>query len=57
MSLSWIYLFIAGFIEVFWAIGLKYSQGFTQLIPSILTGIGMIASYYFLALSAKELPI
>lgn len=57
MALSWIYLLIAGLVEVFWAIGLKYSEGFTQLIPSIFTAIGMIASYYFLALSVKELPI
>ena len=55
--MAWIYLFIAGLIEVSWAIGLKYSQGFTQLIPSIFTAIGMILSYYFLALSVKELPI
>lgn len=53
----WVYLFIAGLFEVGWAIGLKYSQGFTQLLASILAVIGMIASFYFLAIALKGLPI
>lgn len=55
--MEWIYLATAGFLEVGWAIGLKYSQGFTKLFPSILTIIGMIASFYFLSLSLKNLPL
>ena len=55
--MEWIYLFVAGFLEVSWAIGLKYSQHFTKIVPSILTIIGMIASFYFLSLSLKSLPI
>ncbi|AWK52843.1 quaternary ammonium compound-resistance protein SugE [Clostridium beijerinckii] len=55
--MKWIYLVIAGVFEVGWAIGLKYSQGFTKTMPSILTLIGMIASFYFLSLSIKTLPI
>ncbi|SFC86602.1 quaternary ammonium compound efflux SMR transporter SugE [Clostridium uliginosum] len=55
--MEWVYLVIAGFFEVGWAIGLKYSQGFTKMIPSMLTLIGMIASFYFLSLSLKNLPI
>lgn len=55
--MEWLILFIAGLFEVGWAIGLKYSHGFTQLIPSILTVVGMIASFYFLALSLKHLPL
>lgn len=55
--MHWVYLLIAGFLEVFWAIGLKFSNGFTQLIPSILTVLGMILSFYFLSLALKNLPI
>jgi len=55
--MEWFYLVIAGIFEVGWAIGLKYSQGFTKTLPSILTIIGMIASFYFLSLSLKSLPI
>ena len=40
-----------------WAAGLKYSQGLTRLVPSILTISGMIASFYFLSLALKELPL
>ena len=40
-----------------WAIGLKYSQGFTKLIPSIFTIVGMIASSYFLSLALKSIPL
>lgn len=55
--MHWIHLFIAGIFEVIWAIGLKYSNGFTVLIPSVITAIFMIASYYYLALALKSLPI
>lgn len=55
--MEWIYLLIAGFLEVGWAIGLKYSQGFTRILPGILTVIGMTASFYFLSLSLKTLPL
>lgn len=55
--MHWLYLLIAGFLEAFWAIGLKFSNGFTQLIPSILTVLGMIFSFYFLSLALKNLPI
>lgn len=55
--MEWIYLVVAGAFETGWAIGLKYSQGFTKPLPSMLTIIGMIASFYFLSLSLKSLPI
>lgn len=55
--MEWFYLVIAGFFEAWWAIGLKYSQGFTKMVPSILTVIGMIASIYFLSAALKNLPI
>lgn len=55
--MHWIFLLIAGLFEISWAIGLKFTHGFTQVIPSILTVIGMIASFYFLALALKHLPL
>ena len=55
--MSWFYLIIAGIFEVVWAIGLKYSEGFTRLIPSIVTVIGMLISFYLLSLATKTLPI
>ncbi|MCM8710802.1 quaternary ammonium compound efflux SMR transporter SugE [Clostridium sp. SYSU_GA19001] len=55
--MEWIYLVVAGFFEVGWAMGMKYSHGFTKILPSILTVIGMVASFYFLSLSLKSLPL
>lgn len=55
--MNWAYLLIAGFFEIFWAVGLKFSQGFTKILPSILTAIGMLASFYFLSLALKKLPL
>jgi len=55
--MSWIYLVIAGVLEIAWAIGLKYTEGWTRLWPSIITGLLMIASFYFLSLAVKTLPI
>ena len=55
--MCWIYLFIAGLFEISWAIGLKYTEGFTKLFPSIFTVVTMILSFYFLSLSLKNLPI
>ncbi len=55
--MHWIYLLTAGFFEIAWAIGLKLSHGFTNLTASILTILGMIASFYFLALALKNIPL
>lgn len=55
--MAWIYLIIAGIFEVIWAIGLKYTEGFTKLIPSVITGLGMAISFYFLSMAVKSLPI
>lgn len=55
--MHWIYLFVAGLFEISWAVGLKFTHGFTNIIPSILTVIGMICSFYFLALALKHLPL
>ena len=50
-------LMIAAFFEVFWAVMMNYSQGFTKLIPSIATCIGYILSAVFLSMALKELPL
>ncbi|WP_312648251.1 DMT family transporter [Aminipila sp.] len=55
--MEWLFLILAGGFEVGWAFSLKYSQGFTQLIPSVVTVFGMILSFYFLSLALKELPL
>jgi quaternary ammonium compound-resistance protein SugE len=55
--MSWIHLVIAGVLEIAWAIGLKYTEGWTRLWPSVITGLLMIASFYFLSLAVKTLPI
>ncbi len=55
--MAWVYLIIAGGFEVIWAMGLKYSHGFTKLYPSLITLGGMIISFYFLSLATKSLPI
>lgn len=55
--MAWIYLFIAGIFEIVWAMGLKYSHGFTKLVPSVITIAGMIVSFYLLAHASKVLPI
>jgi quaternary ammonium compound-resistance protein SugE len=54
---SWILLFTAALLEVGWAIGLKYTHGFTRLWPSVATIATMAASMYLLALAARTLPI
>lgn len=55
--MSWIYILIASIFEISWAVGLKYSNGFTKLYPSIFTAVCMILSYIFLAMGSKNLPI
>jgi quaternary ammonium compound-resistance protein SugE len=52
-----LYLFVAGIFETAWAIGLKYSSGFTKLGPSLFTVIAMIISIYLLAVALRTLPV
>lgn len=54
--MAWLILTIAGLLEVVWAIGLKYTHGFTRLTPSILTIVAMMASFILLANAMKTLP-
>jgi quaternary ammonium compound-resistance protein SugE len=55
--MAWLSLFIAGLLEVGWAIGLKYTHGFSRLLPSVATAICMILSLVLLAQALKTLPI
>lgn len=55
--MAWALLVIAGLLEACWAIGLKYTEGFSRLVPSVLTITGIVASMYLLAHSARTLPI
>jgi quaternary ammonium compound-resistance protein SugE len=55
--MAWPYLIIAGLFEVGWAIGLKYTDGFTRLWPSVLTLTAMGASLFFLAKALKAIPV
>jgi quaternary ammonium compound-resistance protein SugE len=55
--MAWVYLFVAGLFEVGWAVGLKYTAGFTRLVPSLLTLASMALSLGALGLALKELPL
>lgn len=55
--MSWVYLFIAGLFEIGWAIGLKYTHGFTRLMPTLLTAASMAISLGLLGLALKTLPV
>ncbi|HVK61251.1 MAG TPA: quaternary ammonium compound efflux SMR transporter SugE [Bdellovibrionales bacterium] len=57
MSSAWITLILAGLLEICWAIGLKYTDGFTRLVPSAFTLTTLAASMYLLAKAAQTLPI
>ena len=55
--MAWLYLFVAGLFEIGWAIGLKYTEGFTRLVPSLLTIGAMIVSLALLGLALKTLQV
>ena len=55
--MAWLYLGIAGLFEVGWAIGLKYTEGFTRLLPTLLTGVSMVVSLGLLGFALKSLPV
>jgi len=55
--MAWFYLFIAGLFECGWAVGLKYSNGFTKLVPSLLTIVAMGLSLLFLSIAMKSIPV
>jgi quaternary ammonium compound-resistance protein SugE len=55
--LAWIILFVAGLFEIVWAIGLKYTEGFTRLWPTLATVAAMVASVVLLGIAMKQLPV
>jgi quaternary ammonium compound-resistance protein SugE len=55
--MAWTYLFVAGVLEIVWAVGLKYTEGFTKPLPSLITGAAIVASMVFLALALRTIPV
>jgi len=55
--MAWLLLLVAGLLEIGWAIGLKYTEGFTRLWPSVFTGTAMVASVVLLGIAMKSLPV
>ncbi|MEW6210404.1 MAG: quaternary ammonium compound efflux SMR transporter SugE [Acidobacteriota bacterium] len=55
--MAWVCLFIAGIFEIVWAVGLKYTEGFTKSMPSLITVAAMIMSFAFLSQALKSLPV
>ncbi|MEO8225159.1 MAG: quaternary ammonium compound efflux SMR transporter SugE [Gammaproteobacteria bacterium] len=55
--MAWIYLTVAGLLEIGWAIGLKYTDGFSRLAPSVFTLLALIGSTWLLALALRSIPI
>lgn len=55
--MAWIHLLFAGLLEIVWAVAMKQSEGFSKPVPSIITVVGMIASFWLLALAMRNLPL
>lgn len=55
--MAWIVLFLAGLLEIGWAVGLKYTAGFTRLVPSTWTLLSMAGSFWLLAVALRTLPL
>ena len=55
--MAWLYLFLAGLFEIVWSTALKYSVGFSQVVPSIITILGMALSVFFLGIAMRHIPI
>jgi len=55
--MHWIYLFLAGVLEIVWAVGLKYTDGLTRPVPSVITAAAIVASMAFLALALRAIPV
>jgi len=55
--MAWVWLILAGLLEVVWATGLKYTEGFTRLLPSVVTVAAMVGSIYLLGLAVRTIPI
>jgi quaternary ammonium compound-resistance protein SugE len=57
VSRAWLFLIVAGLLEVVWAVGLKYAQGFTRPVPSAITVAAMVLSIYLLARALRTIPV
>ena len=55
--MAWVWLVVAGLLEVVWAVGLKYSEGFSRLVPSVITAVAAAASFWLLAVALKHIPL
>jgi quaternary ammonium compound-resistance protein SugE len=55
--MAWLLLVVAGLLEVAWAVGLKYTEGFTRPVPSVLTGLAIVGSMLLLGIATRTLPI
>ena len=55
--MAWFYLFVAGLFEAVWAVGLKYTEGFSRLVPSVVVVIAMVGSMILLALAVRTIPL
>jgi len=55
--MSWIYLVIAGLFECGWAVGIKYTDGFTKVVPTVLTLLAMTISFWLLSIAMKTIPV
>lgn len=55
--MAWVYLLLAGLLEIVWAFYMKQSEGFSKLVPSVITIVTMIASFWLLSLAMRVLPL
>lgn len=55
--MAWVVLFVAGICEIGWAVGLKYTEGFTRLWPTVFTGVSLVVSMALLGVAVKSLPL
>ncbi|TDL30484.1 multidrug efflux SMR transporter [Jeotgalibacillus sp. S-D1] len=55
--MAWVYLIAAGVTEIVWALGLKFSEGFTQLVPSAITIVFIFISFYLFSKAMKQIPV
>ena len=55
--MAWVYLALAGVLEVVWAVALKASDGFTRWVPSVILGVGIAASFWFLSRAFRDIPM
>lgn len=55
--MAWIYLFVAGVLEIVWAYSMKQSAGFSRLVPSLITLVAMLGSFWLLAIAMRSIPL